>query len=126
LRSFTSCVPDPIPEGYSDHPIEGGQGSASFQITPSKDLWYCFKCQEGGNILDLVSKIEKCNIRTAGLKITEWFNFDDREEYMKNPARGGVLSCVATGFVSLAPAHPRRREKARKNGMICVGITAVF
>ena len=59
----------------------------AFQITPSKDLWYCFTCKEGGNILDLVSAVEKCNIRTAGLKITEWFNLDNREETPPEPQK---------------------------------------
>ena len=78
-------------------PIHNGeQGSAAFQITRSKDLWYCFKCHEGGNILDLVSKIENCDIRTAGLKITEWFNLDDREETPQEPQKPPVR---ASGFM---------------------------
>jgi len=50
-------------------------------------LWYCFKCREGGNILDLVSKVDDCDIRKTGLKITEWFNLDDREETPQEPQK---------------------------------------
>ena len=69
---------------------DGEQGSTAFQITPSKDLWYCFKCKEGGNILDIVVAVEKCDIRTAGLKISEWFNLDERGETPQEPQKPSV------------------------------------
>ena len=90
---------------------DGEQGSTSFQITPSKDLWYCFKCREGGNILDLVSAVEKCDIRTAGLEITEWLNLDDREETPQEPQKPAEQ---ASGYIR-ALEHELRQLLAEGN-----------
>jgi len=60
-------------------PIHDGD-SRSFSITPAKNTWYCFgQCKQGGNILDLVAKMEKCGVRDAAIKISNWFNLDNVE-----------------------------------------------
>ena len=54
-----------------------------FKVEPYKNRWYCFKCKEGGDILNLVSKIENVSIREAGLLIYKWFKLEEREK--QNP-----------------------------------------
>jgi DNA primase len=49
-------------------------GARSFQVNLTKNVFYCFSCKAGGNVIDFVAKIEECNIREAGLKIQQWFN----------------------------------------------------
>ena len=51
-----------------------------FKVEPYKSRWYCFKCKEGGDILSLVSKIEKVSIRKAGLLIFEWFKLEPKQK----------------------------------------------
>jgi DNA primase len=60
-------------------PIHDGD-NRSFSITSAKNTWYCFgKCKQGGNILDLVAKMEKCGVRDAAIKISNWFDLDNVE-----------------------------------------------
>jgi DNA primase len=56
-------------------PIPGcGTGERSFQVNPAKNVFHCFSCKAGGNVIDFVAKIEGCNIREAGLLIQQWFD----------------------------------------------------
>ena len=58
-------------------PIHKGSNKTQFQISRSKNAWYCFgKCQGGGGILDFVAQIENTDIRGAALHISDWFGLD--------------------------------------------------
>lgn len=37
----------------------------SFFVSPDKQNWHCFQCNEGGDVFDLVQKIEHCDIKQA-------------------------------------------------------------
>ena len=46
----------------------------SFCVNTAKNIWNCFACGAGGNVLDFVAQMEAVDIRKAGLLIQEWFN----------------------------------------------------
>jgi len=54
-------------------PIHGGKNGTSFNVDLEKNVFHCFSQCGGGNVLDLVVKIEKCSIREAGEKLSDWF-----------------------------------------------------
>ncbi|HEV8700966.1 MAG TPA: toprim domain-containing protein [Candidatus Polarisedimenticolia bacterium] len=54
-------------------PIHGGKNPNSFHVNVEKNVFNCFSRCGGGNILDLVSKVEECGVRDAGEKLAEWF-----------------------------------------------------
>ena len=54
-------------------PIHDGEGNRAFHISLSKDAFNCFSCGAKGNVLDFVAAMEKCTVRDAALKITDWF-----------------------------------------------------
>ncbi len=37
-------------------PIHGGRNRQSFAVYPGEGRWYCFRCNEGGDVLDLYVK----------------------------------------------------------------------
>lgn len=43
----------------------------SFYISPDKGLYYCFGCQEGGDIFDFMSKIEHLSFNEAAKKLAD-------------------------------------------------------
>lgn len=45
----------------------------SFSVNTEKNVWHCFSCDAGGNILDFVAFMEDVDIRQAGLLIKKWF-----------------------------------------------------
>jgi len=67
-------------------PIHKGKG---FSASLEKNAWYCFGCNKGGNILDLVSAIENVDIREAASLISKWFKIgseasQNRSQTLKN------------------------------------------
>jgi DNA primase len=52
----------------------------SFKVTPERNIWRCFGCQKGGDVIDLVCAFERIatghrtsNRRQATLLLAEWF-----------------------------------------------------
>ena len=39
--------------------VHGGDNPTSFSINPEKQLWHCFSCGEGGDLIDLCEAVEK-------------------------------------------------------------------
>lgn len=55
-------------------PIHAGTNPRQFSVNLERNIWNCFgNCKAGGNILDLVSQIEKVDIHGAALKLKNWF-----------------------------------------------------
>lgn len=50
--------------------------TASFTISPGKEIFYCFGCQLGGDVISFISKIESCSQMEAAKIITEKYNID--------------------------------------------------
>jgi hypothetical protein len=57
-------------------PIHNGTNDKQFVVNIRKNTWCCFgDCRKGGSILELVSEIEKVDIREAAVRIASWFPF---------------------------------------------------
>lgn len=54
-------------------PIHGGSNDNAFHVNAEKNVFNCFAGCGGGNVLDFVSKMEKCGVREAGEKLATWF-----------------------------------------------------
>ena len=54
-------------------PLHEGDGVNAFHVSVSKNAFHCFSCQAKGNVLDFVAAMEKCSVRDAAVKLTEWF-----------------------------------------------------
>ena len=55
-------------------PIHEGESKDTFHVSVSKNVFNCFSCKKRGNVLDFVAAMEKCSVRDAAIKITEWFS----------------------------------------------------
>lgn len=56
-------------------PIHKGSNKTQFRVNLEKNLWNCFsECENGGNTLDFIAKMEVCSIHDAALKACEWFS----------------------------------------------------
>ena len=69
--------------------IHGGKNGTSFNVDTAKNVFHCFSECGGGNVLDLVMKLEDCSIREAGEKLSDWFElrFDRHSGIAKTAKR---------------------------------------
>jgi DNA primase len=64
------------------HPA--GDDAKSFSINVSKRVWICHSTacakgrrgKKGGDVIELVSVMESCSLRDAGLKLASWFGIE--------------------------------------------------
>lgn len=50
-------------------PIHRGEGCDAFHAHLGKNVFHCFACGTGGNVLDLVAELEQCSVREAALRL---------------------------------------------------------
>jgi len=55
-------------------PIHRGEREDSFRVDLDKNVFRCFSCQAGGNVLAFVAAMERCSIRDAALRLQHWFS----------------------------------------------------
>ena len=77
-------------------PIHQGDGKDTFHVNTEKSAFNCFSCQAKGNVLDFVAAMEKCSVRYAGLKLTEWFSVTSAGRSPLGITEGGNRS--GTGY----------------------------
>jgi len=59
---------------------EKRRNKGCFCTNTTKNMWHCFSCGAGGNVLDFVSLMEGVDIRQAGLLIQKWFGIVCQED----------------------------------------------
>jgi DNA primase len=62
-------------------PIHEGKSKREFAVNLTKNTFCCFApvCKARGNVLDFVSKMERCTVKDAALKLDEWFDVTKQE-----------------------------------------------
>ena len=55
-------------------PIHGAsKASRAFRVSKDRCAWYCFACEQGGSVIDLVMAIEDCDVPKAVMILAERF-----------------------------------------------------
>ena len=94
-------------------PIHGGKNGTSFNVHTEKNVFHCFSECGGGNVLDLVMKIEKCSIREAGEKLADWF--DLKFERTRRPGNLKPPKAVAPRAATTPSPPPRQTDNSGPN-----------
>jgi len=50
-------------------PVHQGEGEEAFHANFRRNIFHCFACGAGGNVLDLLAALEGCSIREAALRL---------------------------------------------------------
>lgn len=102
--------------------------SPSFQVTPARQMFYCFGCQTGGDVISFVMKIDGLGFTEAVERLAEKYGVplereegDGREERPRGPQRGKLIEAhrIAAEYFAeqlLTPAAlPARQFLAERN-----------
>jgi DNA primase len=102
--------------------------SPSFQVTPARQMFYCFGCQVGGDVISFVMKIDGLSFGETVERLAEKYGVvlereegDGREERPRGPQRGKLIEAhkVAAEFFAeqlLTPAAlPARQFLAERS-----------
>jgi DNA primase len=93
-------------------PIHGGKNPNSFHVNVEKNVFNCFTRCGGGNILDLVSKVEECGVRDAGEKLAGWFALqfvrgdNKKPRDSRQPAGSAQAAAAPKPVDRIAPTEP--------------------
>lgn len=99
----------------------------SFSVNTGENIWHCFSCDAGGNILDFVAIVEDVEIRQAGLLMKKWFKIDSqKDEKMAKKEREGkkeevneeVNKPLTFKLKNLDYDHPYLKERGIKKETI--------
>jgi DNA primase len=89
--------------------------SPSFHVTPSRGFFHCFGCQEGGDVITFLMKIDGLTFGEAVERLAEKYGVllrredgDPREERARGPQRGRLIEAhkVAQEFYAEQLATP--------------------
>jgi DNA primase len=95
-------------------PIHKGEGSRTFQVNISKNVFQCFSCKAHGNVLDLVAALEDCTVREAALKLKEWFGVGESQPAPAPPKEAPAQTAeVKAGAGPAGPINPPLRFQLR-------------
>src|SRR5919112_120736 len=57
-------------------PLHGGESDNAFSVRPDKGKWKCFRCDDGGDLIDLAVRVEGCSKWDATLLLAERFGVE--------------------------------------------------
>jgi DNA primase len=57
--------------------------TASFTVSPHKEIFYCFGCHEGGDVISFIGKVEHCTPFEAIKHLADRYNIDIPESLLK-------------------------------------------
>jgi DNA primase len=93
--------------------------TASFTVTPHKEIFYCFGCHEGGDVISFIAKIEHCSpleaarhlVERYGIAVPEDISFDKKTESF-NEKKSYYKTCAV--FAQWCHAQLKKNAEAQK------------
>lgn len=89
----------------------------SFSVSPSRNIWHCFGCGEGGNSIGFVMKYENLNYPDALERVAEMMNFTLEYEKSNAPKNFHILEDIAKFYQSLLFQNPHILEYIASRGI---------
>jgi len=89
-------------------PLKEGT-SESFTVNREKNVWFCFSCKRGGDVLDLVAAKERVPLQQAGELVAKWFGITGDIEQKAAPVVIARNEPLGFELKSLNATHPALR-----------------
>jgi hypothetical protein len=112
-----------VGRGYKGHcPFHEDSKSPSLSVTPGKNLWKCFGCGKGGDIIEFVRLFDRVDFPTAVTKLTTYLpGGGEGDGKAKKPVKKDPSPAEpATEHPGLTPVHIKvlARDKGTDKGTL--------
>ena len=92
--------------------------SASFTVSPSKQIFHCFGCQVGGDSISFVMKYENLNYPEALEKLADTYNFTlTHTDNKHNKPRSQVMDKLNEYYQNLLTSHQSASTYVKERGI---------
>ncbi len=92
--------------------------SASFTVSPSKQIFHCFGCQVGGDSISFVMKYENLNYPEALEKLADTYNFTlTHTDNKHNKPRSQVMDKLNEYYQNLLTLHQSASSYVKERGI---------
>ncbi|MDK9693343.1 MAG: DNA primase [Sulfurimonas sp.] len=92
--------------------------SASFVVSPSKQIYHCFGCGAGGDSIKFVMEHEKLNYPEALEKLASTYNFSlSYSDVKKNKPRSGIMQKIDAWYHSLLVKNTQALAYIKERGI---------
>lgn len=61
--------------------------TASFTVSPHKEIFYCFGCHANGDVISFITQAEQCSPLEAAQHLAEYYNLEIPEDIIKHPGK---------------------------------------
>lgn len=85
------------------------ENTPSLTLTPETQLFYCFGCGAGGNVISFIERYNNCSVREAINILKRFCNIDEDLHYVKNN-----LSIINTIRAYKEPSARHKKSEDRK------------
>lgn len=89
----------------------------SFSVSPSRNIWHCFGCGEGGDSIGFVMKYENLSYPDALERVAEMMNFPLEYEKSNTPKNFHILEDITKFYQSLLFENPQMLEYIANRGI---------
>lgn len=95
-----------------------GEKTASFVVSPSKQIYHCFGCGAGGDSIKFVMEYEKLNYPEAIEKLASSYNFSlSYSDAQKNKPRSNLMQKMAQWYSYLLSKNPKALSYIKERGI---------
>lgn len=92
--------------------------SASFVVSPSKQIYHCFGCGAGGDSIKFVMEYEKLNYPEALEKLASTYNFSlSYSDVKKNKPHSGIMQKIDAWYHSLLVKNTQALAYIKERGI---------
>lgn len=85
-------------------PIHGGDNDQAFAVYPDEGRWWCYRCDEGGDVIDLCAAVEKDGAWNACLAMAERHGVElpkpKPDRYLKHQDQKGAIRNAALRHIA--------------------------
>jgi DNA primase len=76
VEEFAATLTQLDPKGRGRCPVHKGDNPQSFAVYPDEGRWWCYRCDRGGDVIDLAQAVEGGDVLEAMVRLAQQFGVE--------------------------------------------------